>query len=73
MLQNRYSGEFQWGVREGFGQFYYSDGSTYEGQWKGNKKHGYAIFTNDQGLSSFGYYEDGRLKRNLSIFKVVFD
>ena len=73
LLKNRYSGEFQSGVREGLGVFYYSDGSMYEGQWKGNKKHGYAVFTDEKGVSVYGYYENDRLKRQLFLFDIIYD
>jgi hypothetical protein len=45
----------------------------YEGQWKDNKKHGYAVFTDEKGISVYGYYENDRLKRQLFLFDVIYD
>lgn len=36
----RYIGELQGGRRHGRGSFLYPDGSSYEGQWQDNVKHG---------------------------------
>ena len=44
-MRNRYEGFWKAGVREGFGIFYYANGSKYEGYWKNNMKEGYSFYT----------------------------
>lgn len=48
-MRNRYEGQWLDGQRNGYGVFYYANGSKYEGEWKNNLKEGYAIFTEDNG------------------------
>ena len=51
------------GLRHGCGVFYFANGSRYDGEWKNNFKHGFAIFMN----------EEGKIVRGLSrLIKVVF-
>ena len=58
-LRNRYEGFWVDGVREGYGVFYYANGAKYEGEWKGNLKHGFARFTEDSGEVKFcGFVND---------------
>jgi len=38
--RNVYSGEFHLGEINGQGVMRYADGSTYEGEWENNKRHG---------------------------------
>jgi hypothetical protein len=49
--RNWYEGNFLNGFRDGYGIFYYANGSRYEGEWKENVKEGNGIF----------FYEDGRV------------
>eukprot|EP00971_Amphidinium_carterae_P011419 224738-Amphidinium_carterae.1 len=49
-MNNRYSGQWCRGQRNGFGTFYYANGSYYRGEWKDHQKHG-------SGRQTF---EDGR-------------
>ena len=37
-IRNRYEGHWTNGVRDGYGVFYYANGSKYEGYWKDNMK-----------------------------------
>ena len=37
-MRNRYEGMFFEGLRHGYGTFYYSDGTRYEGEWMNNMK-----------------------------------
>lgn len=37
-IRNRYEGSWVNGVRDGYGVFYYANGSKYEGYWKDNMK-----------------------------------
>ena len=45
-MRNRYQGGWANGVREGYGVFYYANGSRYEGYWRDNMKEGNAFYTN---------------------------
>ena len=36
----RYEGQKRYGMRNGAGKFYYSEGSYYSGGWKDNRMHG---------------------------------
>lgn len=69
-LRNRYEGEwlillFKFkssfirlnGERQGFGIFYYANGSKYEGEWKHNLKDGFAIFTKEDGTIVRGRFK----------------
>ena len=67
VLRNRYSGNFVNGLREGLGIFYYANGSTYEGYWIQNKKHGYAMYTNENGEVSHCYFRNDRLVRKIEV------
>jgi hypothetical protein len=67
VLRNRYSGNFVNGLREGLGIFYYANGSTYEGYWVKSKKHGYAMYTNENGEVSHCYFCNDRLVRKIEV------
>lgn len=67
VLRNRYSGCFKSGLRHGLGIFYYANGSTYEGHWAENKKHGYAMFTDENGEVSHCYFVNDRLIRKIEV------
>eukprot|EP00929_Paragymnodinium_shiwhaense_P118893 TRINITY_DN90795_c0_g1_i1.p1 TRINITY_DN90795_c0_g1~~TRINITY_DN90795_c0_g1_i1.p1 ORF type:complete len:1298 (+),score=324.29 TRINITY_DN90795_c0_g1_i1:109-4002(+) len=57
-MNNRYEGEWQYGVRHGTGTFYYADGARYSGEWVENVKHGEGCYTYDDGRvyrGSFAY------------------
>ena len=41
---NKYIGEFKFGVKNGYGIYYYSSGDIYEGEYKDNNKNGYGIY-----------------------------
>ena len=45
-MRNRYEGGWVNGVRQGYGVFYYANGSKYQGYWKDNMKEGNAFYTN---------------------------
>jgi hypothetical protein len=40
----KYSGRFVQDNIQGQGKYNYSDGRVYEGEWRGNKKHGYGDY-----------------------------
>lgn len=48
-LNNRYTGQWVWGRRQGVGTFYYANGAYYHGDWKGNVKEGHGRHTFDDG------------------------
>ena len=37
-------GQFKNGLRHGKGNFHYSNGDIYDGDWKDDKPHGYGVF-----------------------------
>ena len=45
LLRNRYIGEWKKGKRNGYGVFFYSNGSKYEGYWENDEKKGFGIFS----------------------------
>ena len=56
-LRNTYEGEFDHGLRCGFGTFYYANGARYEGEWKDNMKHGKGKFIFKNGRVYEGIFE----------------
>ena len=65
IFRNRYSGNFENNQRSGLGKFFYANGAIYEGEWKGNIKHGYGIYYNEDGVPTYGYYQNDKLVRKL--------
>ena len=63
-MRNRYEGNWAGGVREGFGTFYYANGSKYEGYWKDNMKQGLAFYTNENGKVSLINFDKDRMLKN---------
>ena len=57
---NSYRGDFCHGYRQGVGQFLYANGSDYNGGWSENKKHGWAVFTYEDGHLFEGQFENDR-------------
>ena len=61
-VTNIYRGEFQEGLRNGYGTFFYSDGSQYSGLWSNNlKEDDQAVFVNADGRMSVGKYRNDRV------------
>ncbi|KAL9645910.1 hypothetical protein ABK040_001019 [Willaertia magna] len=58
---NYYEGEYKNGMREGFGTFYYADGSFYSGNWSFNRKNGHGYFYNVNGTSEYGIWKNDKL------------
>ena len=56
-LRNMYDGEFNHGLRSGFGTFFYANGARYEGDWKDNMKHGKGKFIFKNGRVYEGIFE----------------
>jgi hypothetical protein len=63
-MSNKYTGEWKDGSRNGYGIFFYSNGSKYEGEWLKNKKHGMGILTFEDGSIYEGTFVDDRMKDN---------
>lgn len=57
---NRYIGQFEKGLRQGHGTFFYADGARYEGQWNGNQKHGMGRFIYEDGSVYEGPFDRDR-------------
>ena len=49
LICNMYRGEWKLGLRDGFGTFFYANGSRYSGYWKDGKKDGKGIVENELG------------------------
>ena len=45
---------------EGYGIYYFSDGSEQIGQWKNNQMHGYGEFRWKEGKRYYGYYKNDK-------------
>ena len=55
----QYKGSYKKGKREGYGVYYYENGSIYRGDWKAGLKHGQGEFHNTRGKLQ---YEGGYAK-----------
>ncbi len=42
------------------GNYTYKDGSKYDGEWKGNKRHGYGVWFRPDGMRYEGYWQDDK-------------
>lgn len=60
-LRNRYEGMWFNGTRNGYGTFYYSDGSRYDGEWVNNQKEGFALFTDPSGDIAESIFKNDRV------------
>ncbi len=45
----KYVGDFQHGVRTGYGIYYWHSGARHEGQWENNQRHGNGVYYNADG------------------------
>lgn len=55
------------------GVFYYANGSTYEGEWKAGKKHGYGVFIDENGKANYAYYLKDRVERKILISNTLLE
>lgn len=62
---NIYRGNYEVGLRHGFGTFFYMNGSQYTGQWKNDMKDGPGIFIHPDGKIIAGNYSQNRLIESL--------
>lgn len=73
-LKNRYIGEWNNDKKNGYGIFFYSDGSKYEGEWLNDMKHGIGYLINTEGNEMLYYYQNNRVITNHSqIYKYMHD
>ena len=72
-MRNRYVGEWEEGIRQGYGVFFYSNGAMYEGEWKNNMKHGFGIMKFEDGKKYIGRFEEDRIidRDNQLTFEMV--
>eukprot|EP00933_Yihiella_yeosuensis_P016347 TRINITY_DN14002_c0_g1_i1.p1 TRINITY_DN14002_c0_g1~~TRINITY_DN14002_c0_g1_i1.p1 ORF type:complete len:1185 (+),score=271.31 TRINITY_DN14002_c0_g1_i1:52-3606(+) len=56
-LNNRYSGQWHWGKRQGKGTFYYANGAYYHGEWEAHMKSGHGRHTFEDGRVYDGDFE----------------
>ena len=61
LLRNRYIGEWKKGIRNGFGIFFYANGSYYKGEWKNNLKDGFGKYVFENGKCYIGLFENDRM------------
>jgi len=78
--ENRYCGEWKENLREGYGTYYWCNGSLYAGLWKQDKRDGYGIRTWPNGNKYIGEYKNHKRHgigeftfSNGSIFKGNFE
>lgn len=78
--ENRYCGEWKDDRRDGFGTYYWCNGSLYAGEWKNDKREGFGTRTWPNGNKYVGEYknhkrhgEGGFTFSNGSIFKGTFE
>lgn len=58
---NRYTGQWCRGKREGVGTFYYANGAYYHGEWKNHVKQGHGRHTFEDGHVYEGPFEEDRM------------
>jgi len=58
-LNNRYSGQWNLGKREGVGTFYYANGAYYRGEWKAHTREGHGRHTFEDGRAFEGSFVNG--------------
>eukprot|EP00442_Polarella_glacialis_P036644 CAMPEP_0115112738 /NCGR_PEP_ID=MMETSP0227-20121206/40872_1 /TAXON_ID=89957 /ORGANISM="Polarella glacialis, Strain CCMP 1383" /LENGTH=382 /DNA_ID=CAMNT_0002512469 /DNA_START=72 /DNA_END=1216 /DNA_ORIENTATION=+ len=60
-LNNRYTGQWNWGKRDGKGTFYYANGAYYHGEWQDHVKQGQGRHTFDDGQVYEGLFEADKM------------
>jgi hypothetical protein len=58
--EGRYDGRFVRGVRAGYGQFHYADGTRIEGRWEGGLPHGTGSHFSAEGIYYNGEFRKGK-------------
>ncbi len=57
--QAKYVGEYVHGEIEGYGTYYYTDGSSFAGYWKAGRQNGEGTYTDASGKETTGIWKDG--------------
>lgn len=47
----------------GFGKYFFSNGSKYEGKWKSDIMNGFGRYYKSNGDKYYGYWKDGNFER----------
>lgn len=72
-MNNIYRGEMKGGLRNGFGTFFYANGSQYSGNWVNNSKHGEGLFIHTDGNIFYGEFEHDRMMLSENVPRVSED
>ena len=56
-----YVGEFENGIKNGYGVYYFSNGDVYEGNFKDDKRNGYGVYYFSNGDEYEGNFENGQI------------
>ena len=64
-FRDRYVGNWKDGKREGYGKFFYSNGTIYEGYWKNDKKEGFGVYYFQDRTKISGAFKNDILINNL--------
>ena len=64
-FRDRYVGYWKDGKREGYGKFFYSNGTIFEGYWKNDKKEGFGIYYFQDRTKILGVFKNDILINNL--------
>lgn len=60
-MANKYEGEYQKDVVEGFGEFIWPDGSKYIGTWKNGRQHGKGTLIDEKGQAFDAEWINGKM------------
>lgn len=69
LLRNRYIGEWKKGKRNGYGVFFYANGSKYEGYWENDEKKGFGIFSFLDRTQAIGIFNKDKIVTPINIDK----
>ena len=58
--RERYTGNVTCGKNEGYGEYYYADGSSYKGEWRNDHMHGNGVIINADGERFAGEFAYGQ-------------
>ena len=61
-MNDKYIGENNNRIKEGYGIYYFSDGNKYEGEWKNDEKEGYGIYYYSNGDKYEGEFKNGKFE-----------
>lgn len=67
---DRYEGDVENGLRDGFGVLFYVDGGSFSGQWLKNEKDGWGMAEGADGKMSVQEWSNGKLKKELKYVEI---